>query len=111
MSLRAEQLMNNKQRHNSAQSEHKSSSPRHVVTPDSVQHTKQEVTLQQPRHHQEVKKVNCEVEEKKREKTKEVTWMEKKVDLIETRQEPEGQQADSTVVEHNRTEVSQSLYN
>lgn len=110
MSLRAEQLMNNKQRHNSAQSEHKSSSPRHVVTPDSVQHTKQEVTLQQPRHHQEVKKVNCEVEEKKREKTKEVTWMEKKVDLIETRQEPEGQQADSTVVEHNRTEVRDVWY-
>uniref|UniRef100_A0A3B4B8Y9 Myosin motor domain-containing protein n=1 Tax=Periophthalmus magnuspinnatus TaxID=409849 RepID=A0A3B4B8Y9_9GOBI len=111
MSLKAEQLSDNKQRNNSAQSEHKSPSPRQLITPDNVQVIRSEVISPQSKQKQEllseVKKVNKEMEKKKR-KTEEVTPVEMKVDGLETRQEPEGQQADSTIVEHKRKEVHHS---
>ncbi|XP_055010119.1 unconventional myosin-XVIIIb [Boleophthalmus pectinirostris] len=113
MSLKADQLLENKQRSNSAQSEHKSPSPRQLITPDNLQVIRQEVISPQSKQKQdvvpEVKKVNKEAEEKKRKK-EEVTQVEMKVGRIETRQEPEGQQADSTIVEHERKEVRDVWY-
>ncbi|XP_072310328.1 unconventional myosin-XVIIIb-like isoform X2 [Eucyclogobius newberryi] len=108
MSLKAEQLSDNKQRNNSAQSEHKSPSPRQLITPDNVQVIRQELISPQPKHKQHVvpegKKVN------KEDRIEEMTQLVMKVDGIETRQEPEGQQTESTVVEPERKPVRDVWY-
>lgn len=110
MSLKAEQLMVQKQRHNSAQSEPKSPSPRQLVTPDNVQVTRQEVISPQPKQHRDAPSAVKKVNKTERRKIEEVAQQEMKVEGIEKRQEPEGQQADCSVVEHKRKEVRDVWY-
>ncbi|KAM9338480.1 unconventional myosin-XVIIIb isoform 2-T2 [Symphorus nematophorus] len=90
MSLRAEQLINNRKNI--------------VTTPDS---DRQEVTPE-PQKKQQQEKKTPQPEQKKVEERRieEVKQVEKK----EERQEPEGRQADTTITEHNRREVRDVWY-
>ncbi|KAM7368559.1 hypothetical protein PAMP_012891 [Pampus punctatissimus] len=112
MSLRAEQLINSRQGCNSAQLDHTSSSPRHIVTPDAgnKQETRQDVAPE-PKQQQNMK---SQRENKKAlkaeqmERIEEATQVQKKE--VERRQEPEGRQADATITEHDRQEVRDVWY-
>ncbi|XP_030006849.1 unconventional myosin-XVIIIb isoform X2 [Sphaeramia orbicularis] len=104
MSLRADQIINAKQGLDSAQSGPKSSPQRHIVTadPDRKQETRLNMTSAMKNRSKEA--------EKTKERIEEVKQLVKKEEEIETRQEPEGRQADSTVTEHDRKEVRDVWY-
>ncbi|XP_037548617.1 unconventional myosin-XVIIIb isoform X2 [Nematolebias whitei] len=99
MSLRAEQLNNNKQiRCSSAHSDGRSSSQFCKMTPDpdSKEETKQDMETPKQRQHQETRTVTKSNETEK--------------GGMEERQEPEGRQADPTITEQERKEVRDVWY-
>uniref|UniRef100_A0A3Q1CN03 Myosin motor domain-containing protein n=1 Tax=Amphiprion ocellaris TaxID=80972 RepID=A0A3Q1CN03_AMPOC len=119
MSLRAEQLLNSskQQGRNSGLSDGRSSSQRHIVSPDpgSTQETKQDVTPEQPKQQQKQEEKRLEKKmrkllqaEQKKEKIEEAVKKEEKG--MEERQEPEGRQADTTITEQDRREVRDVWY-
>ncbi|KAF7650042.1 hypothetical protein LDENG_00131310 [Lucifuga dentata] len=96
MSLRSEGLINSKQGCHPAQTDRKASSQRQIVSPD---HT----------HKQETRAdVSPEQQEVMSERVPQVE--QKEAEVIEERQEPEGRQADSTVMEQERREVRDVWY-
>ncbi|XP_026212502.1 unconventional myosin-XVIIIb isoform X1 [Anabas testudineus] len=118
MSLRAEQVVkSSKQGRGSAQSDGRSSSQRHIVSPDpsNKQQTKQTVTPEPLKQQQDVRsekknKKTPQAEQEQKERMEEVKQVEKKEESVEQRQEPDGRQADSTMTEHNRKEVRDVWY-
>ncbi|KAK7929717.1 hypothetical protein WMY93_006112 [Mugilogobius chulae] len=106
MSLKTEQLSDEKQWNHSSQSENQSTSPRQLI--DSVQVIRQEMISAQPKVKQGMMS-GVKKENKERKERIEVE-LPRKVDGIETRQEPEGKQADSTIVELQRNEVKDVWY-
>ncbi|KAM9307416.1 unconventional myosin-XVIIIb [Pholidichthys leucotaenia] len=115
MALRAEQLINSSKGRNSDQSDGRSSSQRHIVTPDSgnTSETGLEITLESPKQ-----KLNESLEqkgktrlqaEKKNERIGGVEQVKKKEEGMEERQEPEGRQ-DTNVTENDRSEVRNVWY-
>ncbi|XP_040915417.1 unconventional myosin-XVIIIb-like isoform X2 [Toxotes jaculatrix] len=117
MSLRAEQLISNsRQGPNSAQSDGRSSSQRHTVSPDpdSKQQTRNDATPEPPRqkHDRRTEKKSKEMPqaEQKTERKEEVKQVETKEEGMEERQEPEGRQADTAVTEQDRREVRDVWY-
>ncbi|KAM4634781.1 unconventional myosin-XVIIIb [Polymixia lowei] len=119
MSLRAEQLVSGERSHNPTQSDCKTSSQRHIVSPDlkTKQETRQDVTLEPPKQQQEMRSEKempsegrtSRAAKQKKEKI-EVKTVEKKEEGLEERQEPEGRQADTTITEHQRREVRDVWY-
>lgn len=112
MSLRAEQVVkSSKQGRNSAQSDGRSSSQRHIMTPDPG--NKQAVTPEPPKQQQDIrsekKNKKTPQAEQEKERTEEVKKVEKKEESVEERQEPDGRQADTTITEHDRKEVCMLL--
>lgn len=114
MALRAEQVNNSKQkRSNSAQSDDRASSQRHIMTPDSDSKLEGRQTLtpeppkqnQQQEKKQETSSKKPMQPERKEATIEEVKQMERNQNGIEERQEPEGRQADRTVTEQDRKEV------
>lgn len=103
MALRAEKLVNDgKQRRcGSAQPDGRSSSERRILTPDSDWKPGSRLA---GTPEQEVKKDRKTPQaEQKKERMEEV---KKKKEVVEQRQEPEGRQADETLTETSRKEVS-----
>ncbi|CAL9682431.1 unnamed protein product [Knipowitschia caucasica] len=101
MSLKADQPSENKQ------SERKSPSLRQIITPDDVQVIRQDVI---PPKKPQVKQKDVKAEQRNVNKDVERKVLGTTVDGIESRQEPEEQQADSAVVEVERKEVKDVWY-
>ncbi|XP_071322123.1 unconventional myosin-XVIIIb-like isoform X2 [Trachinotus anak] len=121
MSLRAEQLISNsRQGRSSAQSDGRSSSQMHIVSPDpgGKQETRltpvTPVTPEPPKQQQDVtserKSRKTPHVEQKEERTEEVKEEKKTEEGMEERQEPEGRQADTAITERSRREVRDVWY-
>ncbi|XP_034048963.1 unconventional myosin-XVIIIb-like isoform X2 [Thalassophryne amazonica] len=115
MSLRAEQLISNKQRCNSVLSNRSTSSQMQSISPDySYKEESKLVVSPEPVKHQQ--DVRSEME-KKSKNTPRVEQKEKRIEEMvqadrkeEGRQEAEGRQADPSVTEHERREVKDVWY-
>ncbi|XP_055369543.1 LOW QUALITY PROTEIN: unconventional myosin-XVIIIb-like [Betta splendens] len=105
MSLRAEQVVKSiKQERSSAQSDGRSSSQRHIVSPEPTL-----VLTPEPQQQQQdtrAEKKNKRAPQQEEERTGEV----RKEESMEERQEPDGRQADTTVTEQERKQVRDVWY-
>ncbi|XP_072228607.1 LOW QUALITY PROTEIN: unconventional myosin-XVIIIb-like [Leuresthes tenuis] len=113
MSLRAEQLNNHsEQKRCNAQSDGRSSSQRHIMTPDSDSkpETRKDVTPEPGKSKQQEKQQQeKQQQEKQHKKTPQAEQKKEKKEGMEQRQEPEGKQEDTTI-EHDRREVRDVWY-